>query len=47
MDVTLWHGIQYDVTEPVAVEDLIKSLEANAKLLRHTTDLLAAIVPGL
>jgi len=47
VDVTLWHGIEYDVEAPVAVEDLIKSLEANAKLLHRTGDLLADLFPGL
>lgn len=47
MDITLWHGIEYDTDEPVAVEDVIKSLEANAKLLRHSADLLADLFPGL
>jgi hypothetical protein len=47
MEVTLWHGIQYDVDAPVAVEDLIKSLEANAKLLQRTGDLLSDLFPGL
>ncbi len=47
MDVTLWHGIEYDVDAPVAVEDLIKSLEANAKLLHRSADLLADLFPGL
>ncbi len=47
MEVTLWHGIEYDVVEPVAVEDLVKSLEANAKLLRHSAVLLTELFPGL
>ena len=47
MEVTLWHGIEYEVTEPVAVDDLSKSLEANAKLLRHAGDLLTEVFPAL
>jgi hypothetical protein len=47
MELTLLHGIQYDVTEPVAVEDLIKSLAANARLMREAATLLAALVPGI
>lgn len=47
MDVTLFHGIDYDVENPVAVEDLIKSLEAHAKLLRRAGDFLTELYPGL
>lgn len=47
MEVTLLHDIEYEVTEPVAVEDLIKSLEANARLMRNAGTLLTAIAPGL
>lgn len=47
MDVTLWHGIDYEVDSPVAVEDLIKSLEANVKLLHRAGDLLSELFPGL
>lgn len=47
MEVTLWHGLEYEVEEPVAIEDLIKSLEANARLLRQTSTLLSDLVPGI
>ena len=47
MDITLTHGIEYDVTEPVAIEDLIKSLEANARLMRTAGTLLEAITPDI
>ncbi len=47
MEITLFHGIEYDVTEPVAVDDLIKSLAANARLMREATTLLSDLVPGL
>ena len=32
MEITLWHGVEYDVETAVAVEDVIKSLEANANI---------------
>jgi hypothetical protein len=35
------------VTDSVAVEDLIKSLEANARLIRASGDLISHLVPGL
>ncbi len=47
MDVILHHAIEYDVTQDVAVEDLIKSLSANARLAREATALISALVPGL
>lgn len=47
MDVTLFHEIEYEITDAVAVEDLIKSLEANARLLRNAGTLLTVIAPGL
>lgn len=47
MEATLKHGIVYEVTDDVAVEDLIKSLEANTRLLRETGKLLSEIIPGL
>lgn len=47
MEITLFHGIEYDVTEPVAVDDLIKSLSANARLMREATKLLSDLIPGL
>lgn len=47
MDATLLHGMQYDVIKPVAVEDVIKSLEANAKLINRSTVLLAELFPGI
>lgn len=47
MDITLRHGIEYEVMNAVSVEDLIKSLEANARLLRRSAELLSALIPGL
>jgi hypothetical protein len=47
MDLVFLHGVEYDVTAPVAVQDLIKSLEANAKLLDRSTTLLEELFPGI
>lgn len=47
MEVTLKHGVQYDVTEPVAVEDIIKSIDAHARLVREAGKMLSDLVPGL
>ena len=46
-DVTLWHGVEYEVEAPVAIEDLIKSLEAHTKLLHRAGDLITALFPGV
>lgn len=47
MEITLFHEIEYDVVEEVAVEDLVKSLLANARLMRDATLVLAGLFPGL
>lgn len=47
MNITLAHALEYDVTEPVAIEDLIKSLEANARLLRSAASLMEMVTTGL
>lgn len=47
MDAVLYHGVEYDVVRPVAVEDVIKSLEANARLIHRSTFLLTRLFPGI
>ncbi|WP_313666187.1 hypothetical protein [Shinella sp.] len=47
MEITLKHGVEYDIVEPVAVDDLVKSIEAHARLMTATTELLEKLVPGL
>lgn len=47
MEITLRHGVEYDIVEPVAVDDLIKSIEAHARLMKTATELLSELVPGL
>jgi len=47
MDITLRHGIEYGVDDAVSIEDLIKSLDANARILRRSAELLSTLIPGL
>ncbi len=47
MDLILNHGVEYDVDKPVAVEDLVRSIQAHAKLMRTSLGLISDIVPGL
>mgnify|MGYP006977754909 CR=1 FL=1 len=47
MELLLRHGVEYEVADPVSVEDLIKSIEAHARLLRKSGDLLGDLLPGL
>lgn len=47
MEITLKHGVEYDITDPVAVDDLVKSIEAHARLMKTATELLSKLVPGL
>ncbi len=47
MDITLTHALEYGTESPVSVEDLIKSLEANERLIRQSGRLLAELIPGL
>ncbi|WP_298328941.1 hypothetical protein [Asticcacaulis sp.] len=47
MEITLNHGVEYEIVDPVSVEDLVKSIEAHARLLRATSDLISELVPGL
>lgn len=47
MDIVLHHGVEYDIEDSIPVEDLVQSLQAHARLLRKTGDLLSDIVPGL
>jgi hypothetical protein len=47
MDVVLRHAIEYEADEAVSVDDLVLSLEANARLLRRAGDFLSTVVPGV
>lgn len=47
MDITLVHALEYDTVNPVSVEDLVKSLEANERLLRQAARVLCELYPGL
>lgn len=47
MDIILRHGVEYGIADPVSVEDLVKSIEAHARLLRTSGDLISDLVPGL
>lgn len=47
MDIVLRHGVEYEIVEAVAVDDLVRSIEAHARLLRKSGDLLSDLVPGL
>ena len=47
MERTLSHFIEYEVKEAVAIGDVIKSLQANDRLLRHAAEVIETLVPGL
>ena len=47
MELTLRHSIEYGVTDDVAIDDIVKSLQANARLLRDATDVISGLIPGL
>lgn len=47
MEAVLNHGVEYEITDSVSVEDLVKSIEANARLMRASGNLLSELVPGL
>lgn len=47
MEMVIEHGVEYVVDTPVAIEDLIQSLDAHARLLRNSTKLISSIIPGL
>lgn len=47
MEITLKHGVEYDINDPVAVDDLVRSIEAHARLMKTAADLLSELVPGL
>lgn len=47
MEIVLRHEIEFDVEADVAVEDVVKSLEGNSKLLREAARFIGALVPGL
>ena len=47
MDMILRHRVEYGVVNAVAVEDLVKSIEAHARLLRTSSDVISDLVPGL
>ncbi|WP_180901733.1 hypothetical protein [Martelella soudanensis] len=47
MEARLNHGIEYDVTDAVAIDDLVKSLEAHARLTKSAAKLMADLIPGL
>lgn len=46
-EASLFHSLSYEVSESSAVEDVIKSLEANSRLLKEAAGLLSELVPGL
>lgn len=47
MDAIFRHYVEYDVSEEVPVEDIVKSLIANERLLRQAAVALEALFPGV
>ena len=47
MDITVPHSVEYEVTGPVTIDEVILTLQANAELIQELAPLLERLVPGL
>ena len=47
MEISLKHGVQYEITEAVSVDDLVSSIQAHARLLDQAGKILTDAIPGL
>ncbi len=47
MDLLVPHSIEYEVTGPVTIDEIISTLQANADLIQEVGPLLERLVPGL